>query len=173
MTTTPHKAAKKFLADHSNFNGVILIQSLSPAGRGGWKLTAKNTYFFVRNGNLKPKKFSRANSFREWKWNGLCPVCNVAYPDQIVGFYKDSANHTTIACGDCVTAHSLRPLRNDEYATPPASKLMTYDSFLFVRHVYRFDVLVDVRNTQCDAGYEAQIVFIPRHQLAAIETVNQ
>ena len=171
LTLTPHQAAKQFTADNADFNGVILVQSLTPAGRGGWKIKAKNTYFFVRDQKLNSKKTNWTHGFRECRWNGLCPVCNVAYPDQVIMFRKDAEDKSIIACDDCAAAHTLRPLRDDEYASGIPSRLMTYgelppaSSVFLASSVYRFDVLVDIRNCQYGESHQAQIVFTPREMV--------
>lgn len=45
MTTTPLQAARQFHQQHPDFNGVAVVISYQPKGRGGWGTATKETRF--------------------------------------------------------------------------------------------------------------------------------
>ena len=160
LSPTPGTAARNFASNNPQFTGVLLVQSVSPAGKGGWKMTAKETRFYLRAGESAQttSRYSphaaTESMWRQNKFNGLCAVCGEIQLHPNIGYCKDDRNVGLKACDLCRERLGLRPLADGEYLSGEKSALAVHD-------IYRVDLILDIRNLQMQVADAPGIAAMP------------
>ena len=165
LSPSPATAARKFAAKYPRFAGVVVVQSMTPAGKGGWSIKAKNTPFFCRDGRARQTVLRRPAGWRQgegWRFstrNGLCPVCGKVYLEPIISYCKDPDSIGLMACLGCRQLRRLQPFAIGEYLSGAVSTLAVHDPD-------RVDLVLDIRSVQSQLAESPDIIpslhFLPQ-----------
>ena len=159
LSPSPATAARKFAARYPRFAGVLLVQSMTPAGKAGWSLKSKKTPYFCRDGRARQTLLRRARDWRFNHRNGPCPVCGEIYLEPSVFYCRDAAGLGLMACFACHKRHGLQPLALDEVLGGERSTLAIHDP-------NRIDIVLDIRSVQSQLAASPDILpsthFLPQ-----------
>ena len=159
LSPSPATAARKFAAQYPRFAGVVVVQSMTPAGKAGWQMKAKNTPFFCADGRCRQTVLRRHTEWRFNIRNGICPVCGKIYLAPVISYCADPDGIGLMACLACRRLHNLRSLALDENLSGSISTLAIHDPD-------RIDIVLDIRSVQSQLSDRPDILpstaFLPR-----------
>lgn len=151
-SVSPGQAAKNFARANADKSGTLMVISLTPAGRGGWKVKAKETTFYFSGGKVAQTRWPRGGL----EFNGVCCVCGAVHLKPELQLCEDAGKQNTgPACPECMSAHNLHPYTDWRRGQSPLKK---FDE-------YRVDCYLDVRSAQLGEGLAQECWAIETYRL--------